>query len=266
MTASALIQGRRLFVSAAAARPTTGAFATSFASILSKQSQGQIHLSTRSTFRRSSLLHTRRPLAFVSSARSMSTSTEETEVTTTPYDFDFFVIGGGSGGIASARRAASYGARVAVAESGRLGGTCVNVGCVPKKVMWNAASIAETVHDMNHYGFSSGDIVFDWNFLKQARDKYITRLNGIYERNLENSKVVNLAGMASLEGGNLVRVQLDSGDAVTYSAKHILIAVGGKPTFPSGEGIKEHSISSDGFFELKDLPRKAVVVGAGYIA
>ena len=181
------------------------------------------------------------------------------------YDFDYLVIGGGSGGIASARRAASYGAKVAVVENSRLGGTCVNVGCVPKKVMWNAATIAETVHDMQHFGFSGEDnITFDWNYLKQLRDKYIVRLNGIYDRNLDNSSVAQLKGLASFVGPNTVSV---SGDGErTYTAKHILIAVGGKPIFPSGEGVAEHSISSDGFFELEDLPRKAVVVGAGYIA
>ena len=134
--------------------------------------------------------------------------------------------------------------------------------------MWNAASIAETVHDMKHYGFSGMDeISFDWNYLKQARDKYITRLNGIYDRNLENSGVTKVLGYAALSGPNEVKVQpTDGSDEVTYTAKHILIATGGVPVFPQGEGIMENSISSDGFFELEDLPRKAVVVGAGYIA
>lgn len=144
----------------------------------------------------------------------------------------------------------------------------VNVGCVPKKVMWNAASIAETIHDMSHYGFSGADeIAFDWNFLKQARDKYVARLNGIYDRNLENSKVTKHVGKASLAAPHTIKLEpVDGGEPQTFTAKHILIAVGGKPVFPKGEGVKEHSISSDGFFELEDLPRKAVVVGAGYIA
>jgi glutathione reductase (NADPH) len=183
------------------------------------------------------------------------------------YDFDFFVIGAGSGGMASARRAATYGAKVAVTEVARLGGTCVNVGCVPKKVMWNAASIAESVHDMSHYGFSGMDnITFDWNVLKQARDKYIARLNGIYDRNLDNSGVTKILGYASLSGPGEVQIQPSEGDPIKYTAKHILIAVGGVPVFPKGEGIEEYAISSDGFFELEELPRKAVVVGAGYIA
>jgi len=192
------------------------------------------------------------------------------------YDYDYLVIGAGSGGIASGRRAATYGAKVGVIEKGRLGGTCVNVGCVPKKVMWNAASIAETLHDMKHYGFTGYDsdaISFDWSFIKENRDKYITRLNGIYERNMANSGVDSILGTASLadatDGGNGVIVNVkpdDGGDVVSYKAKNVLIATGGYPTFPDGEGIKEHSISSDGFFELEELPNKAVVVGAGYIA
>jgi len=186
------------------------------------------------------------------------------------YDFDYLVVGAGSGGIASARRAASYGAKVGVVEKGRLGGTCVNVGCVPKKVMWNAASIAETLHDMKHYGFSgyeSDAISFDWGFIKENRDKYIKRLNGIYERNMANSDVESILGTAALSGSQSVVVTPDDGsDPITYKAKNVLIASGGYPTFPDGEGIREHAISSDGFFELDELPGKAVVVGAGYIA
>ena len=135
----------------------------------------------------------------------------------------------------------------------------------------NAATIAETLHDMHHYGFSGGessDVSFNWNFIKEARDKYIVRLNGIYERNMGNSGVTSILGAASFsEGGKSVIVNpSDGSDPVTYTAKNVLIAVGGYPEFPDGDGIKEHSISSDGFFELEDLPRKAVVVGAGYIA
>lgn len=188
------------------------------------------------------------------------------------YDYDYLVIGGGSGGIASARRAATYGAKVAVVEKGRLGGTCVNVGCVPKKVMWNAASIAETLHDMKHYGFTgyeSDAVSFDWSFIKNNRDKYIQRLNGIYERNMANSDVASISGTAALADGGKGEVVVtpdDGGEVKSYKAKHVLIATGGYPVFPPGEGVKEHAISSDGFFELEDLPKKAVVVGAGYIA
>ena len=211
---------------------------------------------------------------------------QHTSLNEETYDFDYFVIGAGSGGIASARRAASYGAKVAVAEKGRLGGTCVNVGCVPKKVMWNAAAIAETLEDMKHYGFfvspaSSGTadfrqkqrgtettgIRFDWSFIKANRDKYIDRLNGIYDRNLENSGVHKVLGSASLIDNHTVQViPENNGKAETYTAKHILIATGGVPIMPPGDGIEEHCISSDGFFELEDLPSKAAIVGAGYIA
>jgi len=206
-----------------------------------------------------------RPSFFSRSASTLSMSSED------EFDYDYLVIGAGSGGLASARRAATYGAKVAVVEKGRLGGTCVNVGCVPKKVMWNAASIAETLHDMKHYGFSGYDsdaISFDWSFIKENRDKYILRLNRIYERNMANSGVVNILGTAALaDGGKGVVVTPEDGsDPVTYKAKNVLIATGGYPTFPEGEGIREHSISSDGFFELEELPAKAVVVGAGYIA
>ncbi|GKZ00716.1 hypothetical protein MPSEU_001023500 [Mayamaea pseudoterrestris] len=232
-----------------------GAFAASFASLVSKQPNVRSASRSTTSYLRPTFLR-------------MSSSASSGE-----YDFDYFVIGAGSGGIASARRAATYGAKVAVAEYQRLGGTCVNVGCVPKKVMWNAATIAETIHDMKHYGFSGTEHVqFDWSTLKQARDKYITRLNGIYERNLESSSVTRINGIASLTASdkNTVTVMEASeggGPAEkTYTAKHILIAVGGEPVFPPGEGVKEHSISSDGFFELEDLPKKVVVVGAGYIA
>jgi glutathione reductase (NADPH) len=252
---------RRAVVSATASgtRRNAGAIASSLASLVSKSKAAARAASTdtRAKFRlRPTFL--RSPTArFMSNSPSNST------------DFDYLVIGGGSGGIASARRAASYGAKVAVVEgSGRMGGTCVNVGCVPKKVMWSAASIAETVHDMHHYGFTGvEEISFDWNFIKQNRDRYIKRLNGIYERNLENSGVTRIMGLASFDGENSVTVvPSDGGDPISYKAKHILIAVGGLPEFPEGPGIKENSISSDGFFELEELPRKAVVVGAGYVA
>lgn len=135
--------------------------------------------------------------------------------------------------------------------------------------MWNAASIAETLHDMHHYGFQSAEdaVSFDWNFIKTNRDKYIQRLNGIYDRNLDNSGVTKYLGAASLgEEPHSVVIDEQDGAKVTIKARHILIATGGFPVFPSGEGIKEYSISSDGFFDLEEQPRKAVVVGAGYIA
>ncbi|GMI35853.1 hypothetical protein TeGR_g7055 [Tetraparma gracilis] len=181
-------------------------------------------------------------------------------------DYDYVVLGGGSGGIASARRAAAHGAKVALVEKGALGGTCVNVGCVPKKVMWNAAHISEVLHDMKNFGFT-GSAEFDWSFIKKRRDAYVQRLNGIYRRNLDGSGITEVQGLGSLTGNpNEVLVTKPDGSTETLSAKNVLLATGGYPSFPPGDGVAEHAISSDGFFELEELPKKAVVVGAGYIA
>ena len=150
-------------------------------------------------------------------------------------------------------------------ERARLGGTCVNVGCVPKKVMWNAASISDTLkHDMKHYGFA-GEIKFDYAALKKRRDKYVERLNGIYARGFESAGVECVKGECCFVDAHTVEVTSD-GNKNTYTADKIVIATGGRPHFPPGEGIEEHCISSDGFFELEELPGVAVVVGAGYIA
>ncbi len=242
---------------------------------------------TTRTFLHKSPSNKRDPqLSFVRRSFS-STSAPLDEPKEFDFDFDFFVIGGGSGGIASARRAAStWNKKVAVAEVGKMGGTCVNVGCVPKKVMWNAASIAEAVHEMHRYGFSMRDedaISFDWSFLQKRRDAYIKRLNGIYERNLNNSNVKRFMGSASL-GSNPHTVHVEVIEEIkdlteeralnittkktikTFTAQHILIATGGYPVIPEGEGIAEHCITSDGFFALEEQPLNAVVVGAGYIA
>ena len=175
-------------------------------------------------------------------------------------DVDFLVIGGGSGGIAAARRAAQHGARTALIEGGRLGGTCVNVGCVPKKVMWNASRLAEILDDAPGYGFSIDQSRFDWPSLKSARDAYISRLNGIYQRNLDQAGVETIAGWARFEGPHDIRVA----DRKIH-AKHVLIATGGIPTIPTLSGA-ELGISSDGFFALEAQPARVVIVGAGYIA
>lgn len=186
------------------------------------------------------------------------------------FDYDLLVIGGGSGGIASAKRAAQlYNAKVGVIEMARLGGTCVNVGCVPKKVMFNAATIAHTLaHDATHYGFEGGKAcvkTFDWPKVKKVRDDYVLRLNSIYENGLKSAGVEFLQGRASfVDSHTLAITNNDSVKNVT--AGKIIIATGGRPYFPPDEGVLEHSISSDGFFELQDLPKVAVVVGAGYIA
>ncbi|XP_045201495.2 glutathione reductase, mitochondrial-like [Mercenaria mercenaria] len=174
--------------------------------------------------------------------------------------FDYLVIGGGSGGLASARRAAEFGVNAAVIEEARWGGTCVNVGCVPKKIMFNTAMHAEFIHNHKEYGFDVDLKGFSWGKVKDARDAYIKRLNGIYESNLEKSKVEKIIGHATFTEDGCVEVNGEK-----LSAKHILIATGGRPVLPSIPG-GEHAITSDGFFDLKDLPKKVVVVGAGYIA
>ncbi len=179
---------------------------------------------------------------------------------TAQQSFDLVVIGGGSGGLAAAQRAAEYGARAAVIESGRLGGTCVNVGCVPKKIMWNAAAAAHAMHDAAGYGFDITASAHDWPALKSRRDAYVARLNTIYEQNLANKRVEYIVGTGVLEGSNRVRV----GDRL-LNAERILIAVGGEPIVPDlpGAGL---GITSDGFFELDTLPRRVAMVGSGYIS
>ena len=174
--------------------------------------------------------------------------------------YDCVVIGGGSGGIACAVRAASYGARCAVIESGPLGGTCVNVGCVPKKVMWYAASIAHTLEDASGYAFGIGETGFRWEALKEARDAYVRRLNGIYEKRLADSGIDYIRGRARFCGERRVRV-----DEQECRAGHVVIATGGFPTVPAVPGA-ELGITSDGFFLLERAPARVIVVGSGYIA
>jgi glutathione reductase (NADPH) len=174
--------------------------------------------------------------------------------------WDLVVIGGGSGGLAAAQRAAEYGARVVVAESGRLGGTCVNVGCVPKKIMWNAAAAAHALHDAVGYGFTPVSPDHDWAALKQRRDAYVARLNRVYENNLASKNVEYVAARAVFEDPHTVR----AGDRV-LTGERIVIAVGGAPMVPRLPGA-ELGITSDGFFELAELPRRVAMVGSGYIS
>jgi glutathione reductase (NADPH) len=176
------------------------------------------------------------------------------------FSFDLISIGGGSGGLACAQRAAEYGAKTAVIEPQRLGGTCVNVGCVPKKVMWNAAGVAMAVGDARDYGFDVKPGGNDWADLKRKRDAYVLRLNGIYERNLEAKGVAYVRGAARFLNANTVEV-----NGKSLSARHMVIATGGKPTLPKLPG-GELAITSDDFFELEARPKRVAVVGSGYIA
>ncbi len=173
---------------------------------------------------------------------------------------DYLVIGGGSGGLASARRAAGYGARVALIESGALGGTCVNVGCVPKKIMWNAAEIAEELQLAASYGFDVQVRGLDFGALRARREAYIARMRGNYAVNLQKDGVQLIAGRGKLTGPESVQV----GDQ-TLTAKHVLVATGGLPSMPDIVGATLGS-NSDGFFALEALPKRVLIAGAGYIA
>lgn len=184
---------------------------------------------------------------------------------TTNTEFDYLVIGGGSGGIASARRAAALGAKVALIEAGVMGGTCVNVGCVPKKVLFNAASFVETLPVARSHGLDLQFNGFDWNELRQRRAKYIERLNGIYDANLAGSGVTVFRGRASFREGPSVAVDDAQRGPQKLWAKHILVAVGGRPQRPDVPGT-ELGLDSDSVFDLKALPKRVLVCGAGYIA
>ncbi|XP_060084997.1 glutathione reductase, mitochondrial-like [Ylistrum balloti] len=174
---------------------------------------------------------------------------------------DFLVIGGGSGGIAAARKAASLGAKTIVIEGKHLGGTCVNVGCVPKKIMWNSAIIAETLHDAKDYGFDQiSPSPINWLHLKQQRETYIHYLNNIYKRNLDTSNIEVLSGWAHFTDNKTVRV-----NNTTIHAEHILIATGGKPQKPNIPG-SHLGLTSDDFFKLEKQPKRIAIIGAGYIA
>jgi len=175
-------------------------------------------------------------------------------------EFDYIAIGGGSGGIASANRASMRGAKCAIIEAKDLGGTCVNVGCVPKKVMWYAGHIAEAFHYASDYGFEFEQTGFNWSQLVKERQAYIGRIHQSYDRVLGKNEVTVINGFATFIDKNTVEV-----NGKQYRAKHITIAVGGKPVFPDVPGA-ELGIDSNGFFELTEQPKRVAVVGAGYIA
>lgn len=173
--------------------------------------------------------------------------------------YDLLVIGGGSGGLAASKRAAAHGAKVAIIDGGPLGGACVNVGCVPKKVMWHAAQLAEGLRDAAGYGFQITGQAFDWAVMKKGRDAYVSRLNEIHEHHLDKTGVDWIEGYARFVDARTLEVNDQH-----YTADHIIISSGGRPLVPKLPGA-ELGITSDGFFELEQLPDKVAVVGGGYI-
>lgn len=176
-------------------------------------------------------------------------------------EYDYIVIGGGSGGIASANRAAMHGAKVILFEGKEVGGTCVNVGCVPKKVMWYGAQVAETLHRYaGEYGFDVTLNKFDFATLKANRQAYIDRIHDSYERGFDSNGVERVYEYAKFVDPHTVEV---AGER--YTAPHILIATGGHALYPNIPG-SEYGITSDGFFELDEVPKRTAVIGGGYIA
>jgi glutathione reductase (NADPH) len=180
------------------------------------------------------------------------------------FDCDLFVIGGGSGGVRAARMAAQRGARVIVAECAALGGTCVNVGCIPKKLYSHAAEYGDHFRDAAGFGWNVGPTSLDWQRLKKNRAQEIQRLNGVYEHLLRSAGVEVLRGWATLCGAHAVQVAMVDGPR-RIRARHILVATGGTPSVPHFPG-REHVLTSDQMFDLDPFPRRLVVVGGGYIA
>ncbi len=176
------------------------------------------------------------------------------------FDYQLFVIGGGSGGVRAARIAATLGARVAIAESFRYGGTCVIRGCVPKKLLVYASHFADDFEDAAGFGWRVPQPSFSWPELIAAKDREISRLSGLYQDNLQRSGVTVLNGHARLIDRHTVAV-----DGQTFSAENILIATGGRPYLPAIEGI-EHAITSNEVFDLPQMPRRVLIVGGGFIA
>jgi glutathione reductase (NADPH) len=179
--------------------------------------------------------------------------------------YDYIAIGGGSGDIASINRAASYGKKCALIEAKQLGGTCVNVGCVPKKVMWYGANMAAAIHHYApDYGFELDVKQFDFAKLVQSRQAYISRIHQSYNNGLKNNQVDVIHGFAKFADKHTVEVYKNDGTVETITADHILLAMGGRPVRPAIEGA-ELGIDSDGFFDLTELPPRVAIVGSGYI-
>lgn len=181
------------------------------------------------------------------------------------FDFDIFVIGGGSGGVRAARMAGARGAKVAIAEGAKMGGTCVNVGCIPKKLYSFAAHYGDGFHEAAGYGWEIKDNPkLNWETLKSNRAKEITRLNSIYDGLMEKAQVAHFQGWASFKDAHTVEVKSPNGQIQTFSAKNIIIATGGKPALPDFEGA-QWVISSDDIFDLPTFPQNLVILGSGYI-
>jgi glutathione reductase (NADPH) len=203
------------------------------------------------------------------------------------FDYDLVVLGGGSAGMGCARRAALHGARAAIVEAGAIGGTCVNVGCVPKKVGFAAATLSDTMGHLESYGFTGAtpdkvaELRRSFSLKKhvEGRTAYVKRLNGIYEANLKRSGIDLLENWGEIAGPNTIRLHKPNsnwklkappsdekeGESSTVTAKHIVIATGGRPSVPKFAG-GEHTINSDDFFDLEEVPERVVVIGAGYVA
>ncbi|KAL2060057.1 hypothetical protein VTL71DRAFT_9879 [Oculimacula yallundae] len=183
--------------------------------------------------------------------------------------YDYIVIGGGSGGSGTARRAAGwYGAKTLLIENGLSGGCCVNVGCVPKKITWNFAAMAEALRDSRDYGFATpANIPFDFAAFKKKRDSHIGGLNRAYERNWDREGIELVRGTARFVEEKVLEVLLEDGSGVVrYTAKHICIASGGYPIIPNDIPGADFGITNEGFFDIEVLPSKIAIVGAGYIA
>lgn len=176
------------------------------------------------------------------------------------YDFDLLVLGGGSGGVAAARRAAEYGAKVAICEDRSWGGTCVHRGCVPKKLLLYAANFGSLRETMLAYGWDTGGLRHDWGKLRAHLHQELERLEGFYQRMLAQSNVETLAGRGMFRDAHTIEVNGQS-----YTAERILVAVGGVPWHPPGLEGHEHAMSSDDVFWLETLPQDVLVVGSGYI-
>ncbi len=174
--------------------------------------------------------------------------------------YDLIAIGGGSGGLAVAKKAVEFGKKVAIIEGHKLGGTCVNVGCVPKKVMWYAAHIAHAVSDASGFGIQVQKQTFDWDALVKGRDRYIDMINTSWNRTIDRQGIDKIDGFAHFINANTIEV-----NGTQYTADHIVIATGGQPIVPDLPS-SDLGITSDDFFELKTQPQKIAIIGGGYIA